>query len=383
MKSKKTYLHRILFIFLLAVTALWATPHPPEGILQSPPLYVANEILVKFKPGTWSNSKSYTILAHGGQELRNLGNDWEHVQLPAGQTVDQAVVEYRNDPSVEYAQPNFIYHTLVLPNDTNYGQLWGLNNTAQTITAVQTETLYTNNLGTSGKDMSLPTAWDRITNCNSVVVAVIDSGVNYNHGDLSANMWSNPGNTCFASGSGTSGCDFVNSDTDPMDLNGHGTHLAGTIGAVGNNATGSTGVCWNVKIMAVRVMDHTGAGTTANIVSGVNFAVNNGAKVINLSLGSTTSNNSNYDASFNTAITSAKTSDVVVVVAAGNDGVDQATYYTYPCKYSQDNIVCVGAVDQSYTLTTFSNYDSTATASSRAVDIVAPGANIRSTWAGS
>ncbi len=113
-----------------------------------------------------------------------------------------------------------------------------------------------------------------------MIVAVIDTGVNYNHEDLADNMWDGS-----ASGYNYHGYDFVNSDYDPMDFNGHGTHVAGIIGAVGNNGKGVTGVCWNVKIMAVRVLNAVGEGTTANIVSGINFAVSRGAKVINMSLG--------------------------------------------------------------------------------------------------
>ncbi|MGZ3748943.1 MAG: S8 family serine peptidase, partial [Pseudobdellovibrionaceae bacterium] len=135
----------------------------------------------------------------------------------------------------------------------------------------------------------------------------------------------------------------------------------------------STGVCWSAKIMAVRVLDATGTGTSATITQGINFAVTNGAKVINLSVGGST-----LDSAYNTAITNAQSSGVVVVAAAGNNGADNdsGTTPTYPCNYTQSNLVCVAALDQSYALASFSNYGSTS------VDVGAPGVNIVSEWPG-
>ena len=175
------------------------------------------------------------------------------LKVGAGQTMDKRLRPTGTTRTSNIVQPNYIYHVAAVPNDTQYGQLWAFKNTGQT---VNTGT-FTPNSGTSGDDMNIEPAWDRITDCSSVVVAVLDSGVNYNHEDLAANMWNG------GSSLPNHGHDFVDNDDDPMDPNGHGTHLAGVIGAVGNNGTGTVGVCQKASIMAVRVLDAAGNVTTA------------------------------------------------------------------------------------------------------------------------
>jgi subtilisin family serine protease len=337
--------------------------------------YVAGEVLVKFKPVFSAQDRTATVAAQGHAVLANLNQPgWVQVKVGTGQTMTQVLAAYQNDPSVEYAQPNYIYHTTAVPNDTQYGQLWAFKNTGQTVnnslTQPPSSPIYsTNNPGAPGNDMGIEKAWDHITDCSSVVVAVLDTGVKYDQEDLTANMWN--GGSSFPN----HGFDFVNNDNDPEDLNGHGTHVAGIIGASGNNSLGATGVCWKASIMAVRVMDTTGSGTTANIIQGINFAVSHGAKVINMSLGG----GGGFDSAFSDAITHAQTNDVVIVVAAGNDGVNNDINGNdfFPCNFTQPNLICVAALDQSYALANFSNWGATS------VDVGAPGTNILSTWAGS
>ncbi|MEJ2061441.1 MAG: S8 family serine peptidase, partial [Gammaproteobacteria bacterium] len=279
--------------------------------------------------------------------------------------VQSAVATLSAAPDVLAVQPNFIYHELATPNDTNYGQQWGLSNSGQTVTNGD---YATNNPGTSGDDIDATQAWDHITDCSSVTVAVVDTGVNYTQQDLAANMWN--GGTSYPN----HGYDFVDGDNDPMPVGGaeqHGTHVAGIIGAIGNNSNGVTGVCQKASIMSVRVLGPDGSGTTANVVSGVNFAVANGAKVINMSLGGTS-----YDAAFSSAITNAQSHGVVVVVAAGNDNQNNDSTPHYPCNYSQSNLVCVAALDQSFSRASFSDYGASS------VDVGAPGTNVLSTWGG-
>jgi thermitase len=281
--------------------------------------------------------------------------------------VESAIARLQSDPSVESVQPDFIYTKTMVPNDTNYGQLWGLKNSAQTIVADHaTQSLYTTgNPGTAGRDMGLETAWDKVTDCSSVVVAVIDTGMKMTHNDLKDNLWSNLG--------GDHGYDFVNSDTDPTDDEGHGTHVAGTIGARGNNALGTTGVCWRVQLMAVKVLDSTGSGSTSNVIAGVQYAVANGAKIINMSLGG-----SSFDTAYLNAVNAAGAAGVLVVVAAGNSGTNVNVSPSYPCSFATANLICVGAVDQKFAIASFSNYSTTS------VDIGAPGTNVlssaRSLW---
>ena len=306
-----------------------------------------------------------SMVARGHAVVENRGlPGWAQVRVGAGQTMESALAAYRNDPNVEYVQPNYLYRATAAPNDTQYGQLWAFSNAGQTVTAGT----YAPNAGTVGDDMHIEAAWGRITDCSSVVVALLDSGVNYSHEDLAANMWN--GGSSFPH----HGHDFVDDDDDPMDPSGHGTHLAGIIGAVGNNFSGTTGVCQRASIMAVRVLDAAGNVTTATVLQGINFAVTNGARVINMSF----VGGGSFDQLFSDAITNAQNSDVVVVAVAGNETGDNdaAGAARYPCNFTQPNLVCVAALDQNYALANFSNWGASS------VDVGAPGANILSAWAG-
>ena len=364
----KTLLCTIFIVVLTGVVLAYSNPISAELSTKFNPTatkYVPGEVLVKFKPKATAQIRLATVAFQGHSVLANLNQPgWVHLKVGAGQTVNGALAAYQKDTSVEYVQPNYIYHLAAAPNDTQYGQLWAFKNTGQTISTGT----YTPNIGTPGADINIEKAWDHITDCSNVVVAVVDSGVNYNQEDLAGNMW-NGGSTY-----PNHGFNYVDNNKDPMDLNGHGTHVAGIIGAAGNNTKGTTGVCWKANIMAVRAADSTGQLTTANIIQGVNFAVANGAKVINMSLTSS----GTMDQLFSEAITNAQTNDVVVVVAAGNEASnnDSGTTPVYPCNFLQPNLVCVAALDQSYQLANFSNYGSTS------VDVGAPGTNIRSTYAG-
>lgn len=355
-------------LFFGAVATAVSVQLPVRQVKSLPaPSYVADEILVKFKPDVAGRFKSQAIEAYGDRHIRELTpNGYVHVKLRPGTGVSQGMTLYKTDPNIEAVQPNYIYHPLVAPNDTHYGQMWGLKNTGQTIIA---PSYPTNNPGVAGQDMDMEAAWDRVTDCRRIVVAVLDTGVNYTHQDLAANMWDGT-----AMGFPNHGFDYIDNDNDPMpqDADGHGTHVAGTIGAVGNNSLGTTGVCWQARIMAVRVLS-AGGGTTAAIIQGVNFAVTRGAKVINMSLGGPT-----FDAAFNAEITTARNNGVVVVVAAGNDGTNNNAVASpeYPCNFSQDNLICVAALDQAYALATFSNFGATS------VDVGAPGTNAMSAWPG-
>lgn len=303
------------------------------------------------KLGTFANGQALRALDSSGQTLA-VAID------PTMESVESAIARVSQHPDVALAQPDYRYRRFAVPNDTEYGLLWGLKNTGQTIPVQHSRhSRYGSGLGTAGRDMSLESAWDKITDCSTVVVAVIDTGINLQHTDLVDNLWDD--------GMGNHGYDFVNDDNDPDDDEGHGTHVAGTIGARGNNASGTTGICWQVKLMAVKVLDADGSGFTSDIVAGVNYAAANGAHIINMSLGGTT-----LDTTFRTAVQNASNDDILIVVAAGNSGVNAST--TYPCAFQVDNLICVGAVDQRYAKATFSNYSNTI------VHIGAPGTNIAS-----
>lgn len=333
--------------------------------------YRDGELIIKYKSqaSVTANARAATLVRVNATQLRSLSSSDNivHAKLPEGKTVANAIAELAGDPNVEYVQPNYIYHTTsTTPNDTYFSSMWGLKNSGQTISALSAANAVdsTSNPGTTGKDMDLTSAWDVITDCSSVIVAVVDTGIKYDHADLSANMW-NSGNGAIPN----HGWNVMAGTNDPMDDNGHGTHVAGTIGAVGNNGVGTTGICWKVQLMAVKALGSDGSGTTTDIVSGINWAVNHGAKVINMSLGG-----SAMDATMGTAIDNARSSGVVVVVAAGNDGTNNDTMPSYPCNFSKANLICVAALNQSYGLASFSNYGVSS------VDVAAPGVNIASTW---
>ena len=197
-------------------------------------------------------------------------------------------------------------------------------------------------------------------------ISVIDTGVNYTHLDLADNMWD--GN---AYGYPKHGYDFVDEDNNPMpaDGDGHGTHVAGAIAAIGDNARGTTGICWRARIMALRALNASG-GTTDKVIRAVRFALDKEARIINLSLGGT-----GYDPAFEAELERARQRGAVVVVAAGNGAANIDASPFYPCSFVSDNIICVAALDQAYQLATFSNFGS-------AVDVAAPGTNTLSAWPG-
>lgn len=323
--------------------------------------YVENEILVTFRQSAADQVSQHAVQARG-DSIRRAADErpsMATVRIGAAESVGDAVRAYRQDPNVESAQPNYLYRAHATPNDPEYGDLWGLENNGQFVNGTA---------GTAGQDINAPAAWDLATDCTSKRIAVLDSGVNYLHGDLADNMWA---------GASNSGRDFVGdaNDDDPLPDAGHrhGSHVAGVIGAAGDNSGGIAGVCWEAELMSVRVLGADGIGATSDIVEGVDYAVNNGADLINMSLGQ-----NEFDQALKDSLDNARGNGVLVVASAGNDGenANLAGNPNYPCSFDLDNIICVAALDQDYSLADFSNFGDTA------VDIGAPGVNIRSTIPG-
>lgn len=338
--------------------------------------HVTGEILVRFRPRLQESARKASIAAMGGASAAavksgssgsvNLAAEGlQKVKLADGVTLEEALAQARTDASIESAQPNFIYKKLAVPNDPMFGSMWGLRNTGQNVTSPGVDPAEPAvNAGAAGRDINAPAAWDLQTDCSSVIVAVVDSGARFTHADLAANMWSSAAYP-------NTGYDFIDNDNDPGGLEGHATHVAGIIGAIGGNATGTTGVCWKARIMNVRVLDDDGSGTTASVTAGINFAVAQGAKVINLSLGIGA-----FDQALSDAIKAANDAGVIVVAAAGNDAANNEQVQTYPCNFSFPRVVCVAALDQNYALASYSNFGATK------VDLGAPGSNISNLWNG-
>lgn len=323
-------------------------------------------LLVRYRAQISGNVRQNVARAYGDR-ARALTGRWTLVTLASGASLAAALARYAGDPAVAAVQPNYVYRMSALPNDPYFAQQWSLDNTGQYVTGGQDPYLYNaGNPGLNGADINVVPAWHYVRDCRSVTVAVLDTGVNYQQQDLAGEMWTAPGFP-------NHGYDFISNTPDPMDLSGHGTHVAGIIGATGNDGSGITGVCQQARLMAVRVLDATGSGTTAGIVQGIDFALTHGARIINMSLGG-----SAFDPALSDAIGEAGQRGALVVVAAGNDGTDNddPATPTYPCDDTHPNLVCVAALDQRGALAGFSNYGHAT------VTLAAPGTNIISTWAG-
>jgi subtilisin family serine protease len=320
--------------------------------------YVPGELLVKYKPSVRAAATEYFRSRWGVSTLRRFKRvGVQHVKLPRDMTVEEALEIYRNDPDVEYVEPNYRRYATAIPNDSFFSDLWGLNNAGDT-------------------DIDAPEAWDITQGNSNVVVAVLDSGVDYNHPDLFNNMWTNSGeiagNGLDDDGNGkiddVRGWDFVDNDNDPMDSDDHGTHVAGTVAAEGDNGIGITGVSWSAQIMPLRFLDAFGSGTVADGIDAIDYAIDKGADIINASYGSYS-----FSAAERDAISRARTAGILFVAAAGNDSWnnDSLTKH-YPSSYDLDNIIAVAATDQNDNLAFFSNFGATS------VDVAAPGTNILS-----
>ena len=350
---------------LSAVSAGAATDVPPADRGSQLPAFVPGELLVKFRPEVQQEAAAaYQYWFDISTRRTFFINGYQQVQLPEGTNIEEALELYLEDPDVEHAEPNYMVSAdIAPPDDTFFNRLWGLHNTGQNVNGTN---------GSADADIDALEAWDVTTGSADVVVAVIDSGVDVNHPDLQANIWINtgetPANGIDDDGNGyiddVNGWDFLINDKDPRDSNGHGTHVAGTIAAVGDNNTGVTGISWSAKIMALRFLDAWGLGSTANAIAAIEYANDMGADIINNSWGG-----SGYVQALKDAIDA---SDAVVVCAAGNSGRNNDSIPHYPSSYTSANIIAVAASDQDDQLAWFSNYGAVS------VDVAAPGTNIYS-----
>jgi len=329
----------------------------PEGTITTKttinskePEFVPGELIVKFKP-TAKIVKTITKngIANVGLESIDALNEkhkvkaWEKVfktakkpkvatkkvsdlsniyllTLPKDADVLSVAEKYNKNANVEYAEPNYIAHICVTPNDPYYSQQWAHQN------------------------MQSEQAWDIETGDPSVAIAIVDTGVDWNHPDLAANIWANPGeiagNGIDDDGNGyiddIRGWDFVNFDSDPMDDNGHGTHCSGIAAAETNNGVGVAGVCWKCSIMPLKGLDEHGSGYHSDLAIGIQYAADNGADVISMSWGSYSYSNLLKD-----VIDYAYVQGVVLVGAAGNEGSE---IKFYPAGY--ENVLAVASTDK-------------------------------------
>jgi len=331
-------------------------------LLAAQPDYKPGVVLVRFanvpntttEPNTAAkNAILNSVLGRGGSLIKReytLVKGLAHVSLPAGMSVENAIASLKGSSSVLSAEPDYKLRKFTVPNDTRFGELWGLHNTGQAG-------------GTPGADIGATEAWDINTGSKNVIVAVTDSGVDYTHPDLAANMWSDT--------DGSHGYDFGDNDGNPMDDSAdanHGTHVAGIIGAVGNNGVGVTGVCWHVSIMAVKIADSSGALYESAAVAGIQYAVAKGAKVINASWGFDPGVSFSTVQSLYNAIAAARDAGVIFVTGAGNNtNNNNDASPVYPASFDLPNIISVMATSNTDQQAFYSNYGLTS------VDLGAPG----------
>ena len=362
---------------ILGLSLVLLFPNLTQAAAAGKGRYVPGQLLVKFKAGVPAYVMAEIHRGIGARVLESLRADsrLHQVSIPKGWDMEKALAYYQTRADVQYAQPNLIYHiTQTRTNDSLLGYQWAWQNDA-----------------TPGADVRATGAWEKAHGRFTVVVASIDTGVDYLHPDLALNIWTNPGeagrnctdgidNDGNGYGDDCRGWNFVANNNDPRDDNGHGTHTSGTIGAIGNNGLGVTGANWDVQIMPVKCFDSGGNGTTVWAIKGIDYALQKGAKILNNSWGTT-----GYDPALLDAVKRAEAAGALFVASAGNGGTDDDTTPFFPCSFSSAsftgtttppaNILCVAATGANDSRAWFTSYGPTT------VHLGAPGVGILSTVA--
>jgi subtilisin family serine protease len=396
-EAMKTQAVRLSLLLAFAcVLLVWprSTPSSEPGIpfdAQGRPTYVPGEVLVGLKAGLPMSAMggASRSLMGSTRELRALrrapgGPSVQRVKLQPGVGVGQAILALQQDPAVEYAEPNYLSYPFATPTDALYAEQWGLKNTNQTYAnpgSYPSLPYPTNNPpGFSGSDINVEPVWDASVNGSGIIVAVIDTGVDYSSTQLAANMWDGAGGANCPGGGSPSinhGCDFADGDNDPYPINeAHGSHVAGIVAAVRDDINGVVGVAYNAQIMALKVFPDLGGGATdGDIASAIVYAADNGAQVMNLSLGRGGSASFTLTNAISHAVL---TKGSLLVVAAGNSNTNNDFSASWPANYAADptlgqGVISVLASDQADVRASFSNYGATT------VNIAAPGTNILST----
>lgn len=330
--------------------------------------FTPDELLVKYAPGTKKAVKRRTGANLGAQFIEELGDlGWVRIKLPKRTSLAAATARLLRSSEVIFVQPNYYYRLLQDPNDPKFSEsgMFGL------------------------PKISAPLAWDMTTGSRDVVVAVVDTGFRYTHEDLAANTWTNPGeidgNGIDDDGNGfiddVHGYDFFFDDSDPFDQNGHGTHVTGTVGAVGNNGLGVVGVNWAVSLMAIKIFSPSGSGTTsAMVINAYNYirimkqrGVN--IRVTNNSFGGC-DENCDFDQAMKDAIDALGAEDILNIFAAGNGNSDIDAAPFFPASYTSPSIISIASSTSLDTRSGFSNWGL------ESVDVAAPGSVVLSTTFG-
>ena len=324
---------------------------------------VSGRLLVGFEKGVSKERQQSILSAVGGRighrfSSRIRGGRLAVVRPRSGKATDALRKRLRRADGVAYAEPDFILEQSQekTPNDPFYALDYALIDSPQDY------------------DIDAPSAWATRTGCAKV--AILDTGIDTDHPDLAPNVYKSddkPNNGKDDDKNGyvddTYGWNVIKGKGSGEDDNGHGSHVSGIVAGRGNNDNGSSGICWSAKLVAVKFMNSKGKGSTSDAIDGIDYAVKNGAKIVNCSFGSSSKSSALHD-----AVDYAQDHNVLLVVAAGNDGENIDKHPIYPASYTDSNILTVAASTSTDTLASFSNFGSTA------VDVAAPGDSIFSTY---
>lgn len=356
---------------MLAPACLRAQTFPQKSaaLVQSPK-YVQDRVLVRFRPAVSAADMQAAHAAAGFQVLSDVSvvDRLQVVQLAPGANVHDAIRMYRNNPSVLYAEPDYIVQVTGVPNDPFFSTQWNMQNTGQ-------------NGGTVGADIHATQAWNITTGSAGVVVAVLDTGVDYNHTDLASNVWSAPAGFTTSSingipvqcAAGVHGLNVVDGTCDPFDDNGHGTHVSGIIGAAGNNGTGVAGVNWTVQILPCKFITADGFGDISHALACLSFIKQMKDSGVNIVASNNSWGGGEVSQSLQDAIAAQMADGILFVAAAGNDFSDNDLFPFFPANIFLPNVISVAASARTDGIVAFSNLGR------HTVHLAAPGVEILST----
>ena len=355
------------FVFISVAVSMGALAKQSH---QKPsPESVPGQYVVELKAPVASFESSSIQHALGGVIVQRVRDNMVVVQRDPSEDKAIALKALRANSIITIADPNWIYHTSKTPNDPDYKKLWGLSNSGDVDAS--------GSRGVKGIDIGAEAAWEKTTGSKDVIVAIIDTGVDFKIPDLTSNAWTNQKEANGVAGvdddangyiDDIHGYNFADDKGDSTDDHGHGSHCAGTIGARGDDGVGVAGINWNVSIMAVKFLDKDGSGSLANAIKAIDYARKNGAQVLSNSWGGGAFAQTLFD-----SIALTEKAGELFVAAAGNDGSDSDKTPAYPASFKIENIISVAAIDKRGELADFSNYGATT------VHLAAPGVDIYST----
>lgn len=371
------------FVFVASVVASSQFFQNPSFAAMAP--HKPGELVVKLKTDRTSayhaTAKVLSVLerqlgANSVIQVKSFVTDdaFKTIRMAKESDLPLAIQTLQSEGAVEFAEPNWIYRTMdgSLPNDPDFSKTWGLQNTGQTDAAGQ--------VGTSGSDIRVVPLWQEgFKGSRKVLVAVIDTGIDWDHPDLKDNVYTNPGESGPGAVAGKDddgngfaddihGWNFADNTANSKDDHRHGTHCSGTIGATGNNGLGVAGVNWEVSLLPVKFLDKDGGGSLQDAIDAINYARKMKVQIMSNSWGG-----GGYSKALQESIQATKDAGILFIAAAGNNGSNNDSSPTYPATYAIDNIVSVAATDNQDHLAKFSN------SGARSVHVAAPGVKVYST----